>query len=211
MRRDYMPLVNAIHDYLRIFHRELARVQRDRRSTWPTTSKVRRLVRADENCFAAAEDVAFTQRTLDVSLFSSEFRANLMGASLALPTHKLESIQDIAQLAHDTELLNLDRHITQLDSARKQHALASGAIPDNEHTQDSFFATDATPLAYLRGPDLGDEAQLPKSPKTLHLCPSQRRRLSGHFLRSTHQAQAPYTQAHLHSVERTPFWARRRT
>jgi hypothetical protein len=161
MRRDYMPLVNAIHDYLRIFHHELARVQRDRRSTWPTMSKVRHLVRADDNCFAAAEDVAFTLRTPNFSLFLSEFRANLMGASLALPTHKLGSIQDIAQLAHDTELLNLDRRITQLDSARKQHALASGAIPNNEHTQGSFFSTDATPFAYLRGPDLGDEAQPP--------------------------------------------------
>jgi hypothetical protein len=119
MRRDYMPLVNAIHDYPRVFHHELERVRRDRRGTWPTTSKVRHLVRADENCFAAAEDVAFTLRTLNFSLFLSEFRANLMGASLALPTHKLRSIQDIAQLVHDTELLNLDRRIMQLDSARK--------------------------------------------------------------------------------------------
>jgi hypothetical protein len=162
-----MPLVNAIHDYLRIFHHELARVQRDRRSTWPTTSKVRHLVRADENCFAAAEDVAFTLRTLSFSLFVSEFRANLMGASLALPTHKLGSIQDVAQLAHDTELLNLDRRITQLDSAGKRHTLASGATPNNEHTQDSFFASNAIPFVYLREPDLGDETQLPKSPKIL--------------------------------------------
>jgi hypothetical protein len=61
-----------------------------------------------------------------LSLSWSEFQANRLGANLTLPTHKRRSIQDIAQLAHDTELLNSDRHLTQFNSTRMPHVLASG-------------------------------------------------------------------------------------
>jgi len=71
---------------------------------------------AVRECFAAARDVALCQRTLNVSLFLLEFQANRTGAHTAMPTSKPGSSKDIAQLAHDAQLLGLGRHPYQLDS-----------------------------------------------------------------------------------------------
>jgi hypothetical protein len=60
----------------------------------------------------AAKDVAFTQRTLNASLWLNELQANRIGANIAMPTRKAGSTKDIAQLTRDAALLNLDLHPT---------------------------------------------------------------------------------------------------
>jgi hypothetical protein len=69
-----------------------------------------------------------------------EFQANRTGAKLAMPTSRPKSSKDIAQLAHDAQLLNSGRYLYQVDSARTPHVLASGTLPSSEPVSASFFA-----------------------------------------------------------------------
>lgn len=113
--------VNAIYTYRRAYHRELARVQRIHRNRWVNMSRKRRAaaIRSDPDCFQAALELALCQRTLNISFFMLEFHAQRSGANLAIGTSKPSSAADIAQLAHDAQLLRLGQHPYQVDSARK--------------------------------------------------------------------------------------------
>lgn len=74
------------------------------------TSQRTAIIRNDFDCFVAARELGFTQRTLNINLWQYEFSVNRPGELNRMHTSCSKSSVDFTQLAHNTNLLRLGHH-----------------------------------------------------------------------------------------------------
>lgn len=76
-------MADFVHGYRNIYRREVSRIQLANRNLWRTLSRTTRedLIRNDEDSWIAAQDLAFTQLILTISLWLHRFQANVQERS----------------------------------------------------------------------------------------------------------------------------------
>jgi hypothetical protein len=110
--------------------------------------------------------------SVPVSLSVIKFQANHSGANLAITTSRSGSSKEAAQLAHDAQLLQFDRHPHEIDRARTPRILATRVLLSNEPAEEAFLDDDDKEISELRQAQLDDDfhsVHEKKSPYWLHL------------------------------------------
>jgi hypothetical protein len=148
-----MPFINVIYECRTTYNREVARVARSRRG-WDSLSKDHKeiAIRQDNECLAAAMELALTQRTLNIHLWQVEFHNNREGTLGGLRKSAPKSETDFAQLAHNARMLQAGQHPSQVDSPRAARPLASGPLPSGEPVQQPHLVGDDAAWSELRTP-----------------------------------------------------------